>query len=59
MLQDFDVDALALWQKLSKWLHARTYSERIELTTIGLDPSRIGPLAYIHFWNDIGGLFPW
>ena len=25
----------------------------------GLDPSRIGPLAYIHFWNDIGGLFPW
>lgn len=34
MLQDFDLDALELWKKLSGWLHARTYSERIELTTI-------------------------
>ena len=37
------------------------YFENIdfELYYSGLDPSRIGPLAYIHFWNDIGGLFPW
>ena len=34
LLRDFDIEALELWQELSKWLHARTYSERIELTTI-------------------------
>ena len=34
LLRDFDIEALELWQRLSKWLHARTYSERIELTTI-------------------------
>lgn len=34
LLRDFDVDALELWQYLSQWLHARTYSEKIELTTI-------------------------
>ena len=27
--------------------------------TIGLDPSRVGPVVYIHFWNNSGGNPSW
>ncbi|MGY5148633.1 MAG: hypothetical protein ACW9W3_01050 [Candidatus Nitrosopumilus sp. bin_68KS] len=33
LLRDFDVKALKLWKKISKWHHAITYSKRIEKTT--------------------------
>lgn len=34
LLKDFDSDAFELWKKLSEWHHAKTYSARIEKTTV-------------------------